>query len=424
MSGLVLGVDIGTSGVRAVAMDADYVTHAQGAASLANFGSDHRNPRIWWAATEAALGQCLGGIDRVSVRAIAVDGTSGTVLPVDANGSTLADPLMYNDRVDNPDLLARIAPHIPPTSAAHGASSGLAKMLHFQHLPEVKHLLHQADWIAGRLSGRFGHSDSNNALKSGFDPVAGQWPDWMAATGLRPELLPEVFEPGTPLAPVQSEMAARFGLRFDTLVVAGTTDGCASFIATGADRPGDAVTVLGSTLTLKLLCDRPIFAPKLGVYSHRILGQWLAGGASNTGGKVLAQFFDRDALVRLSDDIDPETSSGLDYYPLLVPGERFPVSDPQLPPRLAPRPASDAAFLKGMFEGIAAIEARGYAQMTELGAPKLRSVRSTGGGAANPVWTRMRQKMLGVDFPPAASVEAAAGSARLALIGARTAGLM
>lgn len=415
MTRLGIGIDIGTSGARALAMSPSFEIVSQGSARLDAFGDDHRSPSVWWNAVEAALSQCLAGIDRSRVGAVSVDGTSGTVLVADASGRPLATPLMYNDRVEDADLIERIATLAPAESAALGPTSGLAKMLVLQDVPGAAFLLHQADWIAGRLAGRFGISDQNNALKSGFDPIGGQWPEWLARTGLRPELPPQVVTPGDVVGQIDARMAARFGLPLDVRVVAGTTDGCASFVATGADQPGDGVTVLGSTLTLKLLSDRPIFSPRHGVYSHRILGHWLAGGASNTGGTVLSHFFDGGQLRRLSAQIDTERETGLDYYPLLSPGERFPISDPHYPPRLSPRPADDVLFLQGMFEGIAAIEQQGYRLLTELGAPALRSVRSVGGGAANPVWTQMRQRRLGVAMPSSLSLEAAAGTARLAV---------
>ena len=72
---------------------------------------------------------------------------------------------------------------------------------------------------------------------------------------------------------------------------AGTTDGCASFLATGASEVGDGVTALGSTLVLKLACAAPINSSTYGIYSHRVLGFWLAGGASNSGGAVIRSLF-------------------------------------------------------------------------------------------------------------------------------------
>ncbi|PBB68427.1 carbohydrate kinase [Mesorhizobium sp. WSM4312] len=423
MMPLVIGIDIGTSGARAVAMRPDFSIAGQSAVRLDKFGQNPRSPAAWWQAVRAALTELLSGIDRTAVRAIAVDGTSGTLLPVDAAGQPLAEPLMYNDKVDDAGILAAIAREAPEASAAHGATSGLAKALRFQHLPGIAAVLHQADWIAANFSGRYDVSDENNALKTGFDVEARRWPDWIASTGMRMDLLPHVVEPGDVTGTFTVGAAELFGLPRDVVVVAGTTDGCASFLATGATTAGDGVTALGSSLTIKILSSRPISAPRFGIYSHRLGDTWLAGGASNSGGKVLAQHFPLARIIELSAAIDPTTQTGLDYYPLSTTGERFPIADPTLPPRLSPRPESDTDYLKAMFEGMAAIEALGYRRLAELGAPALTSVRSVGGGAANPAWTAIRRRKLGVDFLPALSDEAAAGTARLALKAASKAGL-
>lgn len=422
MNSLVAGIDLGTTGARVVVMTPSLEIVAQGAAGLDQRGTRAQSPQAWWQAVETALKQAVSGIDRTSIRAIAVDATSGTVLPVDAEGNPLAQPLMYNESVRDEAVHERIASVIAGESAAHGPTSGLAKALAFQDIPDVKKVLHQADWIAGRFTGRFDTSDENNALKTGYDPIERRWPEWIAATGLPLDLLPRVETPGTPIGLLTPPIAKAFGLAEDVAVIAGTTDGCASFLATGATEAGDGVTILGSTLTLKLLCERPVFAPRFGVYSHRINGLWLAGGASNTGGKVLSQYFTGEEITQLSKEIDPLTETGLDYYPLSKPGERFPVMGPDLLPRLTPRPASDAQFLKAMLEGIASIEKSGYDQLAALGAPALRSVRTVGGGAGNPAWTAMRRHRLGVPFLAVASEQAAAGAARLALRGLQSQG--
>ncbi|OYX42587.1 MAG: carbohydrate kinase [Rhodobacterales bacterium 32-67-9] len=414
--GLFVGLDLGTSGARAVVIDGDDRVRATAKSAMADFGANHRDPAIWWQAAEAALNCALAGVARADVRAIAVDGTSGTMLPVDADGTPLAEGLMYNDACEDAAILAAIAEHAPATSAAHGPTSGLARALLFQRLKPAA-ILHQADWIAFRLSGRFA-SDANNALKSGYDPVRAEWPVWIGATGLDMSLLPDVAEPGVPVGTLTPEAAALTRLPADTLVVAGTTDGCASFLATGVAEAGDGVSALGTTLTIKILSDLPIFAPDYGIYSHRILGKWLAGGASNSGGAALLKHFTAEEMAALSPAIDPETDTGLDYYPLPKPGERFPIADPLYAPRTTPRPESRAEFLKALFEGVAGVEALAYARLAELGAPPLRSVRSVGGGAGNPVWTRIRARRLGVAMAVPRSTEAAFGAALLAKAGA------
>jgi D-ribulokinase len=421
---LVIGIDIGTSGVRAVAMDASFAIAAHAGERMDDHGFDWRDPNVWRRATRKALGDLLRQVGPGRIRALSVDGTSGTMLPVGGDGRPLAPALMYSDPVQDKVILSAIAERAPVESAAHGATSGLAKARFFQGAAGVFRIIHQADWIAGQFSGRFDVSDENNALKTGYDPIIRKWPGWIDGTGMRTELLPEVVAPGSPVGTITKGAAELFGLPGDTLVVAGTTDGCASFLATGAAETGDGVTVLGSSLTIKLLSGKPVFAPRYGIYSHRIGDVWLAGGASNTGGKVLVQHFPVERIVELSPSIDAETSTGLDYYPLPAKGERFPFADPQMQPRLSPRPKDDATFLKAMFEGIAGIEELAYRRLGELGGPMLKSVRSVGAGAKNAAWTAIRQRQLGVPFLAALSEEAAAGTARLALIGARKAGVI
>ncbi|WP_421656819.1 hypothetical protein [Leptothermofonsia sp. ETS-13] len=82
------------------------------------------------------------------------------------------------------------------------------------------------------------------------------------------------------------------------------------------------------------------------------------GGASNTGGAVLQQFFTPAELDELSAQISPEIESPFDYYPLTKPGERFPINDAQLAPRLEPRPGDRIEFLHGLLESMARIEAK------------------------------------------------------------------
>ena len=408
---LAVGIDLGTSGVRAVAIDGDVAIVAEGRAAIA--AESRRDPAAIWSAVTSALDMLCAAVDPRHIAAIAVDGTSGTIIPTDMSGAPIGLATLYNDRAEAASA-ARISAAAPADSPARGQSSPLARMLDRASLPGLAGFLHEADWIAHRLGAPCGVSDANNALKSGYDPHEGRWPAWIATAGLDLALLPSVVEPGTPLGHVGMDIATRFGFSPEARLVAGTTDGCASFLATGADTAGDGVSALGSTLTVKLLSERPVSAPAFGIYSHRLLGCFLPGGASNAGAAVLARFFTPDQLAALSARIDPARDSGLDYYPLPAPGERFPVNDPALQPRLEPRPDDDVRFLHGLLEGLARIEAEAYRRLAELGAPPVRRVLSVGGGAANPVWTALRARIIGVEVTAAAHTEAAYGAARLA----------
>ena len=408
---LALGIDVGTSGVRCAALAPGGRIDALSEAAMDGTGPDRRVPSVWARTLATALARLFDQIAPSRIAAVAVDGTSGTVLAVDAAGDPAGPALMYDDAVDDPAIPEAIAAVAPRESAAHGASSALARACVLQRRHGAVRIVHQADWIAGLLAGAEVPGDESNSLKTGYDPVARRWPGWLAQTPLRPGLLPEVV----PAGERTGETCGAFGLPRGVAIVAGVTDGCASFLATGAAEAGEGVTALGTTLTLKLLSEHPVFVPAYGIYSHRIGDVWLAGGASNAGGGALARFFRPPEIAELSATIDPDTDSGLDYYPLPRPGERFPVNDATFRPRVAPRPAEDARFLHGLLEGIARIEALGYRRLAEFGAPVLRCIRSVGGGAANPVWTAMRSRILGVPVAAAMSESAAAGVARLAL---------
>jgi sugar (pentulose or hexulose) kinase len=385
-----------------------------GAVSMAALGGDPTSPETWWRGVCVSLAELRMSCDLRGVRGLAVDGTSGTMLAVDGAGGPIGAASMYNELCDDEAVMRAAAENAPADSAALGRTSALARVLMMQCRPGVRFMLHQADWIAGKLAGAYGRSDANNALKTGYDPVARRWPEWIARAGADIEKLPVVFDPGAPIAPAGPE-AIELGIPPSALVHAGTTDGCASFLATGAAEIGDGVTALGSTLVVKLICERPIFAPQFGIYSHRVGAAWLAGGASNTGGRVIEHLFGRDCLGPLSSGLRPDRPTGFDYYPLVDPGERFPINDPELAPRLEPRPSDEVTFFQGVLEGIAEIEALAYRRLREIGAPQLRSVRSVGGGAANAGWARIRQRVLSVPFERALSQQASDGVARLVL---------
>jgi hypothetical protein len=413
-----LGVDVGTSGVRGVAIDGNGAVVAQASAALPApetvDGGLRQDPELWWDAVASVVSAIGAASPNHRIDSLAVDGTSGTLLVTDGAGTPLEPAQMYND-ASAAHLSGHIEAIAPPESGAHGATSPLARLLVLQERhPGAVHALHQADWIAARLTGRLGISDDNNALKLGFDPVTRTWPGWLDQLGVRRGLLPEVVTPGTPLAPMLSRQAAALGLAPGCTIVAGTTDGCASFLATGAAAVGDGVTALGTTLTLKLLSDRPVFAPAHGVYSHRIGERWLVGGASNSGGKALLRYFTAARMAELGPGLRPDRPTGLHWHPLPSPGERFPVADPELTFDPQPLPEDEVVLLQGLLEGIAEVEERAYRLLTELGAPPLRSVRTVGGGAANLAWMEMRARLLGVPMLPPANLEAGYGAALLA----------
>ena len=413
-----LGIDFGTSGARSCVIDMGGAILVEDARDFGTL-QEYERAGIWREALWD-LAASLPPPIRTQLSDIAVDGTSGTVVACDENLLPRHPPLLYNDdrAVDEAALIAKTAVPCHPAAAV---TSGLAKTLWLKKrlgLTGARLYLNQADWLSGLLTGRVGMTDYHNALKMGLDLDALKWPAWVEYLA-DVDYLPVPMPPGARLAPVSRPRARYLGINPHCMVHAGTTDSIAAFLAAGVTQSGDAVTSLGSTLALKLLSDTLVESTEHGVYSHWFGNRWLAGGASNAGGAVLRQFFDDRQLAALSEKINPAIASLLDYVPLPRPGERFPVNDPALLPRLTPRPADDAEFLHGLLESLARIEARGYSLLAELGASPLRRVETAGGGARNITWTQIRQRLLGVPVTRAAHTEAAYGAALLARDGER-----
>lgn len=409
--GLALGIDFGTSGARAIAINPDRAIVAQATCTY-----DCQHPQVWKTSLFSLLEQlpleCCQQITR-----ILINGTSATVLFCDREGEAITPPLMYNDDRGKA-VIPQLQRFAPADHLVLSATSSLAKLfwglenLSFGDRPI--YVLHQADWLASLLHGRLGISDYHNALKLGYDVHNLCYPDWF------PQLpatlkLPKIYTPGEAIAPILPDIAQSFSLPSDCLICAGTTDSIAAFIASGASFSGDAVTSLGSTLVLKLLSEIPVNDSRYGIYSHRFGDRYLVGGASNTGGAVLRHFFTDVELDTFSRQINPHQESPLDYYPLLGKGDRFPINDPNLLPRLDPRPDNPVEFLHGLLQAIARIEALGYQRLSELGATPLKRLYTAGGGAKSNTWSQLRQTYLSVPFLTPISPLAAYGSACLAL---------
>lgn len=415
---LALGIDVGTSGARAVVIDGDRTVCAQSQVAFPALA--HGKAAYWRDSLYQLLSQIPQTI-RAQLGAIALNGTSSTVMLCDAAGHPITEPLMYNDAQSGSvlDVVRAIA---PDHHSVISSTSTFAKLVAWveQGMPTAgTYLMHQADWLAFLLHGQLGISDDHNALKLGYDVGTLTYPDWLLTYAANHQVtLPRMYRPGAKIGTVDGAIARQFQIPSTCCVYAGTTDSIAAFLASGAAQPGEAVTSLGSTLVLKLLSKTRIDAPALGIYSHRLGDLWLVGGASNTGGAVLRQFFTDSELETLSAQIPADAPSPLDYYPLVKPGERFPVNDPTLQPRLEPRPADPVAFLHGLLESIARIEALGYQRLQDLGVTPLTHVYTAGGGAKNPAWLKMRDRHLPVPVSVASHTDAAYGSAVLALRGA------
>lgn len=438
MSPLALGLDLGSSGLRLALAERTrqgqvHLLSEQSAAYPRPFA----DPRGWREGLIALVAR-LDPPQRAQVRAIAIAGTSGTLLRCRADGEPLPGEagLALPYHLSCPEQAeTALAICGEPASPAASASGSLARALRLIASGNTQETLrpvgarpgsgespafllrHQADWLMGWLLGDWRWGEEGNNLRLGWDLQHQVWSGTIAAQPWS-AALPQIRPSGTVLGTLGAQALEQMGLPGDCLVVAGSTDANAGVLAVDPQE-GDGITVLGTTLVLKQFVEAPIQAP--GVSCHRADGRWLLGGASNAGAGILRRFFTDAQIAELSRQMDPRRPSGLDLLPLPARGERFPIDDPLLEPRLEPRPVSDALYLQALLEGLTELERQGWQRLRDLGAPPLKRVLTLGGGARNPQWRLLRQRALGVPVLQRPDHSAALGMARLAL---RAAGRM
>jgi sugar (pentulose or hexulose) kinase len=406
-----IGLDIGTGGVRGCLIDGK-----GGVVDLAEDPIDRsgrHDPQRVIDAAFTVLAELSSGPAGGCAETIAVAGTSGSIVALDDSGSPIGPLSLYDDH-PTPGARHRVLA-LGPAAFQRGASVDVvARCLDVSQRPGVSRLAFEADYVARALARRDLPTDLNNALKAGGDPVKRRWPDWLATLGLTDRVLPALVEPGQRLCAIDEGLSAKLGFSSPPAIAAGTTDGCAAALAAGLSEFGDAVTSLGTTLVLKVLSDRPVFSAEHGIYSHRMRGSWLAGGASRAGGAILRHVFGDAALETLADHPIADAPSSLSYVPLLSSGERFPVADPHLQPVLDPRPPSDNAYFLAIIDALVRWEQRGYDALTARGAPRVRRLSAVGGGTRNMAWMRTRRRDMGFARFQAQSQMTACGAARLA----------
>jgi len=428
---VVIGLDVGTQGARALAVSADGEVVAaasrrlEGAGPALPEGYSEQDPEAWWAAARACLREVAGRAGAERVACLAVTSTSGTVVSVDAAGRALRPAIMYNDgrAVDEAaEVQAAGRAQAERLGYQFQPSFGLPRLLWIRrHEPGVFEraacFLHAADFLVARLTGEVGRSDSSNALKTGYDLENLCWGDWIERNlGIPLAKLPRVVQPGEAIGALSRAAAEETGLRVGTPVAAGASDGTAAFLASGAISPGEWNSTLGTTLVVRGVSANLVRDPRGRLYCHRHPeGHWLPGGASNTGGEWLEHRFpdaDWPALDQSALSLSP---TELAVYPLVRRGERLPFIDPRAEGFIeAPAGVAPERLYAAHLEGTACVERWIYEVIESLGVPVGPRVFATGGGARSREWLQIRADLLGRVLVRPRVVEAAFGAALLA----------
>ena len=281
---------------------------------------------------------------------------------------------MYNDgRASDP--LARAAKVIE--------ASKQSGPFHFANTPEFV-IAHLSEQPLPQIP-----TDSSHALKIGIDFAS---KDYLAATKeLAKSLnvtLPKVVLPGTKIATISNQIAAKLGI--PTIpIYAGMTDGCTAQIAAGGAT--GSVTSLGTTMVIKVVADSNISGD--GFYSHLLpSNRYLLGGASNIGG-VSYQKYEGD-LENLNKQAAEIGAANFITYPLPVTGERFPIKSSSITNLISAKPESDVMEYRGILEGIAFTEKYAYDLLQKAGAKLSQTIYTTGGGGKSKVLSQIRANIL------------------------------
>ena len=427
---LFMGIDVGTQGVRCVVADEQgrlAAAHSVPFASLniaEHDGWYEQSPAVWVDAAQEAIRACTAQLrDPAEILSISIDGTSGTIVPLDKSMRPLTNGVMYNDpraRAQAERIHACMGHIEKKLGYKFGASFSLPRILWFRdELPEIYDrtavFAHQADYIAGMLSGEYRVSDYSNALKTGYDLIDNRWPEEYASVlGLDLSKMPKVVAPGAPIAHVSEDTARRLGLSPRTRIVGGSTDGYASALAAGAVAAGRWASIIGTTFVLKGATEKLVIDPNGSSYSHLLPGgAWLLGGAANLGGRVLNFARGEKSFDEMNAASEALIPTGVRCYPLTGRGERFPFVKPDCEPFYL-GDVTGGLLYPAIMEGVGFAERMAFDHMRALGCAVSDTIYTTGGACRSPLWLRIRASILDCRLKVPEVVDAAMGSALLA----------
>ena len=379
------GLDFGTSGARISIINCQKkLIHSDVTAYKYGF----KDPKSWVISCAKLLKDTPEYIKK-DLSKISISGTSGTLLACSFQGKELGDSIPYNQicKVDK-ETLHTISENINSLKSPY---SGLSKALELISIYGENILLrHQSDWITGWLLNNWAFGEEGNNIKLGWNIAKGCWPKSYNSLSWK-KSLPFIVKSGEILGKVDESIVNKLDLSRELLIISGTTDSNASYIAAEVAKD-EGLTVLGSTIVLKKFTKKPAYIT--GVTNHKLNGDWIIGGSSNAGCKILSEFFSDSDIEELSRQINPSKTTNLSYLPLNSNGERFPINDPKLKPILTPRPVSDSLYLHALLEGLAKIELKGWEKLKELTGTLPSKIVTIGGGAKNPQWRYIRQKII------------------------------
>jgi xylulokinase len=431
---MLLGVDVGTGGTRAVLIDRSGRVLASFASDHAPIRSEHigwaeQDPEDWWRATREAVARAMAAAELTGaeIEAVGLTGQMHGCVMLDAEGKVLRPALIWADQRTQPQcewLTEKIgfARLIELTCNPALPNFTLTKLLWVrEHQPEIfakiAHVLCPKDYVRYRLTGEFAMDMQEASGTLLLDVANRRWSAEVAdAAGIPMAWLPRLFEGPEISARISTAGAGATGLAAGTPVAAGAGDQGAGAVGMGILEPGSVSATIGTSGVVFAATDAPIKdrMGRLHTFCHAAPGRWHVMGVTNGAGLSLRYFRDTFApgssyeeLSALAAEV-PAGSDGLMWAPYLF-GERAPHLDPEARAAFVGITASHTQghFVRAILEGVAFSLRDTLTLFRELGVP-VKAIRLGGGGARGPLWRKIQADVYG---QPVELLEAEEGGA-------------
>ena len=443
---LLIGIDAGTSNIKAGLYDAQGTLLRELSAKIVCFSSGRGRLEMDLDRLMADLLEILRNLTGDSSRQVAGIGfsvTSPTVILLDRRGGALLPGITYLDNRSTGEVLhyvealggdaafwARIGNSPSPSTCSAGTMIWLKR-----NQPEQWRRTWKAGYLntflAAQFTGMFA-ADRTVASYSGLLQLAAPdgWDmDLAAAAGLEADMLPEILDSAAKVGGLTASMAALTGLPEGTPVAIGSADTAAAAFALGINRHGDVFHSMGTSEVLSFCLERPEFHRAFMNRCHIIPGRWLAHGAMSTTGAAISWLlhnifpeYQSEQQLETVARRAPAGSNGVLFLPYLS-GERSPFFDPKasgcfLGVTINTRRED---LLRAVYEGAAF----GMKQIFKIAAGKWHlypdAIICIGGGTKSSLAVQTRADVLGLPYR-VARLEAAAQYGA-ALLGGLAAGV-
>jgi len=434
-----LGIDIGTSSVKAVVIDDDHRPTATASAPLALSHPrplwSEQAPQDWWQAVVDSL-DALAAAAPAAMAAVRGIGLSGQMLGVtllDAADTPIRPALLWNDgraSAECAELHRCLKDFVDIVGCRAMPGFSAPKLLWLsRHEPDAmaraRRILLTKDYVRLRLTGEAVSDRADASATLLMDTARGDWHDGiLAACGVDRAHLPRLVESAEVSGALRGKLAARWCLPAGTPVAGGGGDNMCAGVGVGAVQAGAAYISLGTSGVYFVANDRFVPAQGGGMHTHRhaVPGLFAQHAVALSAGAALAWIagvLGRRDIAALMTEVE---SQGLppDTTPVFTPylaGERTPHDNPLLTATFSglTHMTGPHHLVQAVLEGVALALADGHAALTNDGA-RIERIVLTGGGARSALWARLVAAAIGQPLHLAVDQRSgpAIGAARLA----------